>query len=85
MSRRPRRNHSPEFKAKVTLAAIQGEKHSRNWPSNSTSMSTKSSNGRNNYKHTPPVSLVVQNLKPNQPTSSRCTLKSVNSPWRMIF
>jgi len=26
MSRRPRRNHSPAFKAKVTLAAIRGEK-----------------------------------------------------------
>ena len=26
MSRRPRRNHSPEFKAKVALAAIQGDK-----------------------------------------------------------
>ncbi len=25
MSRRPRRNHSPEFKAKVALAAIKGE------------------------------------------------------------
>ena len=25
MSRRPRRNHSPAFKAKVALAAIQGE------------------------------------------------------------
>ena len=26
MSRRPRRNHSATFKAKVALAAIQGEK-----------------------------------------------------------
>ena len=26
MSRRPRRNHSPDFKAKVALAAIQGDK-----------------------------------------------------------
>lgn len=26
MSRRPRRNHSPEFKAKVALAAVRGEK-----------------------------------------------------------
>lgn len=25
MSRRPRRNHSPEFKAKVALAAVRGE------------------------------------------------------------
>jgi transposase len=25
MSRRPRRNHSPEFKAKVALAAVKGE------------------------------------------------------------
>ena len=25
MSRRPRRNHSPDFKAKVALAAIKGE------------------------------------------------------------
>ena len=26
MSRRPRRNHSPNFKAKVALAAVRGEK-----------------------------------------------------------
>ena len=26
MTRRPRRNHSPAFKAKVALAAIRGEK-----------------------------------------------------------
>ena len=26
MSRRPRRNHTPAFKAKVALAAIKGEK-----------------------------------------------------------
>ena len=26
MSRRPRRNHTPAFKAKVALAAIRGEK-----------------------------------------------------------
>ena len=26
MRRRPRRNHSPEFKAKVALAAVRGEK-----------------------------------------------------------
>ena len=27
MSKRPRRNHSPAFKAKVALAALQGEKN----------------------------------------------------------
>lgn len=26
MARRPRRNHSPDFKAKVALAAIRGDK-----------------------------------------------------------
>ena len=26
MTRRPRRNHSPAFKAKVALAAVEGEK-----------------------------------------------------------
>ena len=26
MSKRPRRNHSPAFKAKVALAALKGEK-----------------------------------------------------------
>ncbi len=26
MSKRPRRNHAPAFKAKVALAAIKGEK-----------------------------------------------------------
>jgi transposase-like protein len=27
MSKRPRRNHSPAFKAKVALAAVRGESH----------------------------------------------------------
>jgi len=27
MTKRPRRNHSPAFKAKVAIAAIKGEKH----------------------------------------------------------
>jgi hypothetical protein len=26
MSRRPRRNHSPDFKAKVALAAVKGDR-----------------------------------------------------------
>jgi hypothetical protein len=29
MSRRPRRNHTPSFKAKVALAAIKGDRKSR--------------------------------------------------------
>ncbi|MDW9782883.1 hypothetical protein C7U62_22385 [Mesorhizobium loti] len=36
MTRRPRRNHSPAFKAKVALAAIRGEQTWRNCRSNST-------------------------------------------------
>ena len=31
MSRRPRRNHSPAFKAKVALAALQGDKILAQW------------------------------------------------------
>ena len=31
MSRRPRRNHSPAFKAKVALAAVKGEKTLAEW------------------------------------------------------
>ena len=47
MSRRPRRNHTPAFKAKVALAADQGR--ARRWPSwrsNSTSTPTRSRSGR---------------------------------------
>ena len=32
MSKRPRRNHTPGFKAKVALAAIKGEMHSTRLP-----------------------------------------------------
>ena len=50
---------------------------------------SRSRNGRSRSTgitgHVAPEYPVVQELKPNQPTSSRCTLKSVNSPWRMIF
>jgi transposase len=31
MSKRPRRNHSPAFKAKVALAAVKGEKTLAEW------------------------------------------------------
>jgi len=33
MSRRPRRNHAPAFKAKVALAAVKGRRRSPNWRS----------------------------------------------------
>ena len=36
MSRRPRRNHTPAFKAKVALAAIKGDERWLSWHSSST-------------------------------------------------
>ena len=36
MSRRPRRNHSADFKAKVAIAALKGEKRWQNWLSSLT-------------------------------------------------
>lgn len=38
MTRRPRRNHSPAFKAKVAIAAVRGEKTLPNCPRDSMSM-----------------------------------------------
>jgi hypothetical protein len=32
MTKRPRRNHSPVFKAKVAIAAIKGEIEGGPWP-----------------------------------------------------
>lgn len=46
MTRRPRRNHSPAFKAKVALAAIRGEQTLVELSSSSTSMPIRSSSGK---------------------------------------
>ena len=46
MSRRPRRNHSAEFKAKVALAAVRGTGHFRSWQASSMCTRTRSRNGR---------------------------------------
>jgi transposase len=41
MSRSPRRNHTTAFKAKVALAAIEGEKKLVEWPSSSIVIPTR--------------------------------------------
>jgi hypothetical protein len=43
--RRPRRNHSPIFKAKVSLAALKGDERSRRWRRDSTSTRIRSRSG----------------------------------------
>ena len=45
MARRPRRNHSPAFKAKVAVAAIKGEKTLIELAQILTSTRTRSSSG----------------------------------------
>ena len=74
-----------EFKAKMALAAIQGDKTLAQLSEQFDLYANQIVEWKKQLQAPPPVSLVVQELKPNQPTSSRCTLKSVNSPWRMIF
>ena len=55
MTRRPRRNHSPAFKAKVALEAIKGESRSSRSPSASTSTPTRSPSGSANFSTVPPL------------------------------
>ena len=46
MSRRPRRNHSAEFKAKVALAAVRGDRTLSELASQFECTRTRSRNGR---------------------------------------
>ena len=50
MNRRPRRNHSPAFKAKVALAAIKGDERWPNWRSISMFTPTRSRHGNRSSK-----------------------------------
>ncbi len=60
MSRRPRRNQTPGFKAKLALAAIKGDKTLADLASSLTCTPTRSRNGRRSCRKalpTPPVDL----------------------------
>ena len=50
MSRRPRRNHTPAFKAKVALAAIKAIGHWRSLPSSSTFIPIRSRRGKRSLR-----------------------------------
>ena len=45
MSKRPRRNHSAAFKAKVAVAAVEGDKTMAEMASSSRCIRTRSPNG----------------------------------------
>ena len=57
MSRRPRRNHTPAFKAKVALAAIKGDRTLAQLADSSTSTPIKSRPGRTSFSKEPPMCL----------------------------
>ena len=46
MNRRPRRNHTPAFKAKVALAAVKGYRTIASWPSSLMSIPIRLRRGR---------------------------------------
>ena len=50
MSRRPRRNHTPVFKAKVAIAAVKGEMTLAQLAEHLTSIRTRSRSGRANFR-----------------------------------
>ena len=50
MQRRPRRNHTPAFKAKVALAAVKGDRRWLNWRSSLTSIPIRSHRGKRSSK-----------------------------------
>ena len=56
MQRRPRRNHTPAFKAKVALAAIKGIERWHSLPSSSTSTPIRSQRGRSSLRAALPMS-----------------------------
>jgi hypothetical protein len=55
MKRRPRRNHTPAFKAKVAIAAIQGDRTLAHLRSSSTSIPTRSRPGKRSSKPERPI------------------------------
>ncbi len=82
-----RRNHAPQFKAKVALAAIKGDETLSNLASVMTSMQILSSSGRNNCSiaqlkslHQAQAYLQTENQRLNHYRQ-----RSVKSPWKTIF
>ena len=84
MSKRSRRNHAPEFKAKVALAAVRNEdtlaalaKRFDVHPGQVTAWKEQPHRGGGRC------------VRRGRPTSTRpstcCTQRSGNSRWRMIF
>jgi len=82
-----RKNHSPEFKAKIALAAIKGDQSLTEIANVITSPITRSVPGKSNCLNDPAKSLPrvrgwhpieSQRLKP-------CKQRWVRSPWIMIF
>ena len=55
MQRRPRRNHTPAFKAKVALAAIKGDRTLAQLGSSSTSIPIRSHRGRRSLRKGQPM------------------------------
>src|SRR5437773_3732969 len=85
--KRPRRNHSATFKAKVALAAIKGDKTMVELAEQfKVPIRTRSGNGVRSCWHAPPK---YSPPRPRNGTpvriSRRCTPRSGNWRWKMIF
>jgi hypothetical protein len=81
MSRRPRRNHTPAFKAKVAIAAIKGDRTLVQLAAQLTSIPIRYRPGRINCSKGPPRCLQrapAPGRRHQRSTSRRCTRRSAN-------
>ena len=86
MSKRPRRNHSATFKAKVALAAVKGDKTVAEIAQQYEVHPTQVGTGDDSCSIVlPTCSAAHRHPARRRSISRRCTPRSASWPWRMIF
>ena len=86
MSKRPRRNHSAAFKAKVALAAVKGDKTVAEIAQQYEVHPTRSPTGDDSCSIALPTCSAAHRRRASRRSiSRRCTPRSASWRWRTIF
>ena len=85
MSRSPRRNHSPAFKAKVALDAIRGEKTLAELAKQHDVHPNQITDWKNQLLERAAACSALRRPSRRRPICASCTPRSASRRWRLIF